>query len=237
MKKKKLILFDIDGTLIHAKQSGVTSWKKRLVQAIREVHGIDLDVDFDVHRYNGGVDKGVISAIARDAGVDPDEVHQKFPQTRLAFHRILREQIASGAVGYKPVESAVSFVTFLQNQAHHEYGVMTGNIEINGWLKLEAAGIREHFSFGVFADEVEDRMALARHALEKAIKHYHHTFAPRDVVIIGDTIHDIRCGKHIGAMTIGVTTGITHGYDDLIKEDADLVVDSLMDERVLHLLG
>ena len=57
------------------------------------------------------------------------------------------------------------------------------------------------------------------------------------MVIIGDTVHDIRCGKHIGATTIGVTTGLTNGYEDLVKEEADLVVDSLMDERVLHLLG
>lgn len=237
MKKKKLILLDIDGTLIHTEQSGVTSWKKRLTQAIREVHGVEISMDFDVHRYNGGVDKGVITAIALDVGLDPKDVHQKFPKTRLAFHRILKEQIASGLVGYKPVAAAVSFVTHLQSQNRHAYGVMTGNIEINGWLKLETAGIRDYFSFGVFADAVDDRMALARHAVSKATNHFQQAFAPRDIVIIGDTVHDIRCGKHIGATTIGVTTGLTNGYEDLVKEEADLVVDSLMDERVLHLLG
>lgn len=237
MKKNKLILFDIDGTLIHTEQSGVTSWKKRLTQAIREVHGVEISMDFDAHPYNGGVDKGVMTAIAQDAGLDPIDVHQKFPQMRLAFHRILKEQIASGVVGYKPVAAAVSLVTLLQKQARHAYGVMTGNIEINGWLKLETAGIRDYFTFGAFADEVDDRMALARHAVSKATKHFKQTFAPRDVVIIGDTIHDIRCGKHIGATTIGVTTGLSHGYEDLVKEHADLVVDSLMDERVVTLLG
>ncbi len=237
MKKKKLILFDIDGTLIHTEQSGVTSWKKRLTQALREVHGVDIGLDFDAHRYNGGVDKGVIMAIARDAGIDPKDCEKKFPQTRMAFHRILRGQIASGVVGYKPIASAVTLVQFLKKQNRHAYGVMTGNIEVNGWLKLETAGIREQFTFGVYADEVEDRMALARHAVAKATQHFVQTFTPRDIVIIGDTVHDIRCGKHVGATTIGVTTGITNGYDDLVKEEADVVVDSLMDERVLHLLG
>lgn len=238
MKKNKLILFDIDGTLVASTHNGVKHWKLRLSKVIKEVYGKEITFEIDAHRYNGGVDRNVLRSIARDAGVTDDaEFDAKFSRVREVFHEALKESVRMHEIDYQAIAPAVSLVEHLRAAKRHFYGLITGNIEINGWFKLEAAGIKEHFSFGAFADEVNDRAQLARHAVEKATKHFMQPFAPRDVIIIGDTVHDIRCGKAVGATTIGVATGLTTSHEDLASEGADLVVDSLMDEQVLHLLG
>ncbi len=238
MKNKKLILFDIDGTLVQTTTNSVEHWKHRIGKVIKEVYGKDVNFEIETKKYNGGVDRNVLRSIARDAGVTDDAVFDaNFSHAREVFHEALKESIGSGAILYRANTEAHELVKLLHAKREHYLGIITGNIEMNAWLKLTTAGMREYFSFGGFADEVNDRAELARHAVEKATKHFKQSFAPREVVIIGDTVHDIRCGKHIGATTIGVTTGLTNGYEDLVKEEADLVVDSLMDERVLHLLG
>ncbi|MDP1722525.1 MAG: HAD hydrolase-like protein [Candidatus Gottesmanbacteria bacterium] len=238
MKKNKLILFDIDGTLVQTTSNSVQHWKHRIGKVIKEVYGKEVDFQIETHRYNGGVDRNVLRSIARDAGVTDDTVFDAhFSKARQVFHDTLKASVESGEILYHAHPAALELVQLLYTKNDHALGLITGNIEINAWFKLDHAGMREYFSFGAFADDVNDRNELARHAVAKATKYFAQSFVPRDVVIIGDTIYDIRCGKHVGATTIGVATGMTHGHDDLVKEGADLVVDSLMDERVLTLLG
>jgi phosphoglycolate phosphatase-like HAD superfamily hydrolase len=116
-------------------------------------------------------------------------------------------------------------------------GLLTGNMRRGAQVKLAHHGLWEHFAFGAFADDSEVRNDLGPHALRRAREHHGVEFAAANVWIIGDTPHDIACGKVIGAKTLAVATG---GYtlEQLRAHTPTVVLEHLEDTaEVMRLLG
>ena len=104
------------------------------------------------------------------------------------------------------------------------------------YWKLEHVGIdTKLFSLFVISDEFEDRISLAKSTFAKLEERAGLVIEPKDTIVIGDAVGDVRCAKAIGAASIITMTG-KHKKDELEVEHPDLLVDSLMDERVLSLL-
>jgi phosphoglycolate phosphatase len=95
-------------------------------------------------------------------------------------------------------------------------------------VKLAHHGLWDHFEFGAFADDSEHRNELGPHALRRARERHGVEFAAANVWVIGDTPHDIACGKIIGARTLALATG---GYtlDQLRQHAPTVVMDNLAD--------
>jgi len=93
-------------------------------------------------------------------------------------------------------------------------GLLTGNMRRGAQVKLAHHGLWDYFAFGAFADDSESRNELGPHALRRAREHHGVDFSAARVWIIGDTAHDIACGKHIGANTLAVASG-GHSIDVL----------------------
>lgn len=237
MPPKKLILFDIDGTLISSSQASVSYWERRLSAVFEEVHHKPITFELDIHAYNGMVDKQVMRKIGEQLGISREAFDEGYPKAKEIFHRVLKKAVSEGKIHYGRIEDAAKVVSLVKKQPHLSYGVLTGNIEVNAWLKLEDAGYHNDFVFGAFGDEAEARSELVTAGLVKAKKHFTYDFQAEDVWIIGDTVHDIRAAKYAGVRSIGVTTGYTAKQTNFEGEGADLVVSSLMDEQVLKLLG
>lgn len=237
MPPKKLILFDIDGTLISSSMASVAYWEKRLSAVFEEVHHTPITFQLDIHAYNGMVDKQVMRKIGEQLGISREAFDAGYPMAKDVFHRILKNAMSEGKIHYGRIEDAAKLVALVKKQSDLAYGVLTGNIEVNAWLKLADAGYKDEFVFGVFGDEAEQRSDLVKGSFAKAEKHFGETFLAENVWIIGDTVHDIRAAKHAGVRSIAVTTGYTSTEGHLLSEGADLVVSSLMDVRVLKLLG
>lgn len=235
---KKLVLFDIDGTLVSTTDASVAHWKRLINTVLMEVFSVPF-VTIDPRRINGKVDYQLMRTIAEDAGIRVSDYERRKPDVFAAFHRELKAAVDSGHITFAAIPEASALVTLLRTKHADTYaiGVVTGNIEKNGWLKLAAGDMKHHFAFGAFADDVFDRAELVAQAIGKARKHFGEAFPVSDVVVIGDTGHDIRAAKANGVRSIGVASGFTHSLEELEKEGADLVVRSLMDERVLGLLG
>ena len=86
-------------------------------------------------------------------------------------------------------------------------GLLTGNIRLGAEIKLRHFGLWEIFQFGGFADDHEDRNHIAAAALERGRRVLGKDLQPQEIVVIGDTPFDVRCGKFIGAKTLAVATG------------------------------
>ncbi len=240
MKKKrsakKLALFDIDGTLIrHVKTSGM-SGLQRFPLSIKAVYGVDVVVDPENWTYNGMIDRGIAWDLVRKKGVSNEEFVRKLPELGKKFSEFL-DQAARTQKLYEPIAEARELVHKVMAADHVDRGVLTGNLEHGGWWKLAHTGFEGYFEFGLFGNEAEDRISLAKMVHARAKKAFGRTYRPTDVVIIGDTVHDIRCAKAIEATVIAVTTGFDADRGKLEQEKPDLLVDSLKDERVAKLLA
>lgn len=235
MKRKKLVLFDIDGTLIYH-VGRKTSWEQRYTKAMQDTYGVRVSFDPPL-KHEGSIERKIAWDELSPMGIDRQSFDERFPQY-IARRMKLFNLDANVEPLYRIVPEARALVqTLSEHPRRYVLGVLTGNAQpIAGW-KLSHAGYSNCFRFGLYGDEADNRIALARLVFEKAKKEFAWRPAPKDIVVIGDTVHDIRCGKAIGAVTIAVTTGMHGDRTVLEKEHPDLIVDSLMDERVLGLLG
>jgi phosphoglycolate phosphatase len=111
-------------------------------------------------------------------------------------------------------------------------GLLTGNMRRGAQVKLAHHGLWGHFEFGAFGDDSEFRNELGPHAVRRALERHGVNFAADDVWIIGDTPHDIACGKIIGARTLAVGTGGAT-VDQLRAHAPTALMENLADTRAV----
>lgn len=231
--KKKLVLFDIDGTLVR-NNIGQTFSSERFENTLNEVFDIKTKIDFQ--RFEGTTDRYIFKTLLSEHGVSEKEFYKRFEEIADSFHKHVIKRTKEKHI-YEQIVKAKELVHLLRKENHIKIGLMTGNIERCAWVKLDQGGYtKESFEFGVFGDTADNRIELAEQVHGKAKTHFQNTFASHEVVVIGDTVWDVRCGQVIGAKTIGVKTGNPGTHKDLDSSKADIVVESLMDEEVLRFL-
>ncbi len=230
--KPTLVLFDIDGTLTNRKGDLKESlW--RFPYAAKKLFGIELSLTVDDYMsYNGWVDKAQFWDQLKGTGVSRREYLKKFPK----FGDYAAEYMKIHAPLYTVNEGGIELLTHLRSQKNVFLGVITGNARKVAQWKLERAGLAQFFSFGLFGDEADSRNELAQKAIGKAKKHFHITFSADQIVMIGDTIYDIACARHVGAKIIFVVTGGKNS-DWSGGQKPDLVVNSLGDPAIREFLG
>lgn len=125
----------------------------------------------------------------------------------------------------------------LQARPQNVLALLTGNLRRGAELKLAHYGLWDFFEFGAFADDHHDRNELGAFARTRAREKYAIDFGTADIDVIGDTPHDIACGKAIGARTIAVTTG-SFSRAELAAHEPDCILDDFSEiDRVLAELG
>jgi phosphoglycolate phosphatase-like HAD superfamily hydrolase len=196
--RDSLLLWDIDGTLISTDRAG----ERSLLLLIRELYGRDLGTKLPVE-LAGRTDTSIARDVLKflDILVTPEE-EKRFRTEYLArLPKTLPEGNTRLHVGVLAALEAI--------HAHPEIhqGLLTGNHEEGARLKLTHVGIWKYFEFGAYSDDSHIRNELGPFALARAKQKLGIDFPPERVYIIGDTPHDIACGKAIGAKTIAVATG------------------------------
>jgi phosphoglycolate phosphatase len=106
-------------------------------------------------------------------------------------------------------------------------GLLTGNVRLGAEIKLRRYQLWDVFETGAFADDHEDRNQIAVAALARGSRVLGRQLRGEEIVVVGDTPHDIRCGQFIGARTLAVATGGAK-LDELKKHQPDWVVGDLM---------
>ena len=207
-------LFDIDGTLLVTKD---LVHYNAINDAMLEVYGIATTIDGIA--YHGKTDLGILRAALHRAGVSAQAFEAKLP----AALDVVCRKVTDSASKIRPkVCSAIPRI--LQNlQASGKLlGVASGNLESVGWHKVEAAGLREFFSFGCFSDQRESRADIFAEGVREARQRIGDE---AKVCFFGDTPEDVKAAKSVGAHIVAVCTGIFPA-DELISYGPDLCVSS-----------
>ncbi|NTU57554.1 MAG: HAD family hydrolase [Chlorobiaceae bacterium] len=196
---RKLVLFDIDGTLVK-----VGSVNRRvLADALIEVYGTEGSTGR--HDFSGKMDGAIIYEVLGNAGLERHEIAEKFDRAKDVYVELFRERARPSDITL--LEGVRELLDELSKRSEILLGLLTGNFEASGRHKLKLPAIDHYFPFGAFADDAFERTDLPRIALERARRMTGTNFSPTDIVIIGDTEHDIRCARVLDARCIAVATG------------------------------
>ncbi|MBC7368888.1 MAG: HAD hydrolase-like protein [Undibacterium sp.] len=215
---KTLLLWDIDGTLITSGGAGI----RALRPALHDLFGITAALD-DID-YAGRTDRHIFRQIFVRHGI---------PDTEENFLRYLDGYIAKlpGELANPNAYVLPGVPVLLAAAAKRPdltQALLTGNVCRAARVKLAHHGLWDFFPFGAFADDSEHRNDLGPHALRRAREHTGVDFPPGRVWVIGDTPHDIACGRAIGARTLAVATG-SHTVAALAEHQPTAVLSDLND--------
>ena len=225
----KLILFDIDGTLVLTGGAGIRAMN-RAGEAVLGISNLLNGVPIA-----GRTDWSILHDALKNVGRDLDD--GLFDDLRARHHHYLREEILQRGHGVKDVMPGIrELLTALQAREDVVLGLLTGNFEEAARIKLEHFDLWRYFRCGAFGDDAADRNALVPFAVERAQECGLANVDYADVIVIGDTPNDVACAQAVGAVAVAVATG-TYTIDQLRETGAPIVLEHLNDtEGFMRLL-
>ena len=213
----RLVLFDIDGTLVHTGGAGTAAFKKTFAAEFNLHHGTEK------MKFAGRTDVSLVREFFRLHGLDETPAHFRQFFDRYVFWL---DQILAHSQG-EPCRGVVPWLAELRALPHPpRLGLLTGNIRLGAEIKLRRFGLWEPFEFGGFADDDEDRNQIAAAAFRRARRLLGKELQPEEVVVVGDTPWDIKCGRFIGARVLAVATGGSK-LEELQRQEPDWAVPDL----------
>src|SRR5215218_5473914 len=222
----RILLWDIDGTLIRSVKTG--GYKEYTIPVLEEVFGTSGRLA-DLH-VSGMTDLQIVFEALNDAGISQEEI---LARADVLVSRLTEEARRVTGNGVKFFELLPGVRETLEAlAAHPRYGsaLVTGNIKPMAELKMELVGLEEFFTLpGAFGDESHNRRDLPARAAERIRKHLQMELAPEQFIVIGDTPNDIDCARHFGARAVAVGTGRFYSTEEILECKPDALVPDLSD--------
>lgn len=203
---KKLLIWDIDGTLVDCGSAG----RLAMDQTFKEL--FDIDHAFEGISMAGRLDQVILKDAFQKHALQDGDLDHFYKR----YEEVLDEVLSQTDVQvYEGIEQVLEF-----SAAHQDIinVISTGNCEVGAWLKLKHAGIDHYFEHGGFGCSFTEREDLVGYIINDIEKKYKVFFDRKNVIVIGDTPHDITSGKHHDTTTVAVLTGhysrdVLQGYD------------------------
>jgi len=210
----KLLLFDIDGTLVTTGRAGVRALNRAFCQVVGIVNALDGV------RLGGKTDPAIVREVFAAYG----NSHQPSAVEEILeiYVSLLPEEVQQ-STNYTVLPGIVPFLENFHSNPNLALGLATGNVERGARIKLERGDLNRFFKFGGFGSDAESRTELVRRAAEKGSRHAGTPLDPRDVFVIGDTPRDVDAGREAGFRTVAVATS-EYTAADLQATGADLVI-------------
>lgn len=218
---QRLILFDIDGTLLTSNGAAGRAFRS----ALQEVFGTWGPTSG--YSFAGKTDPQIARELLQGGEVEPERIDRELERLWELYLERLKPALSEEEMTVFPGVRA------LLDRLHPEpaavLGLLTGNVREGARMKLERAELDFHrFVVGAFGSDHADRRELPEVAIRRAEERFGHRFTGKSVVIIGDTPHDISCGAHLGVRTIAVATG-SYSAEELQACGPDHLLHSLED--------
>lgn len=222
----KLVLFDIDGTLI--RDDGAA--RDAFAEALREVY--DHTAPLDRFDFSGKTDPEITWMVLEESGLDDQTIESRLDALWTAYLRGLEQRLGPASIRVMP--GIRELLERLSQQPGVSLALLTGNIEPGARLKLSPHDLNRYFEFGAFGSDSRFRNELPPVALDRARRLLGHDFELTDLVVIGDSIYDVRCTVPHGSRSIAVATGVTSATL-LRAENPDFFFETLEDtDRVVE---
>ena len=224
--ERKLVLFDIDGTLLTSGGAG----ERALRLGVRDRFGIEED--YRSIEIAGRTDSLIARQIFQKHGI------AETPENLTAFFDGYLHHLGDllPKSNGRLLPGIVELLDALKARPDVVLGLLTGNLQRGAELKLTHYGVWHYFEFGAFADDHHERNELGRFACARAVERAGCAFPPERIYVIGDTPHDIACAHAIGAKAIAVATG-SSSAEQLRAAHADHIFNDLSDlSAVLRVL-
>lgn len=222
---KRLVLFDIDGTLLTTDGAAKRAFRRALV----ETYGVTGPIE--EYDFSGKTDPQIARDLMRAAGLSDAAIDAKSRLLWSRYVEYLGPALADGRQDVRTLPGVPPLLDALDDRPGAAVcGLLTGNIRRGAELKLDAVDLAGRFSTGAFGSDCERRDDLPPVAVERVRTLTGRRFRGREIVVIGDTPHDVTCGRALGVRAVGVGTG-RHTADALAEAGADAVLSDLADTQ------
>jgi phosphoglycolate phosphatase-like HAD superfamily hydrolase len=223
---QRLVLFDIDETMVSSHGAGRRALEKAMTEVLKR------PISCEGHSLSGKTDPQICFEVLSAHGVERDAVERLLPDIFEVYLPALVVEVDRSAE-FKIHAGVVDLLERLQAHDEAYLGLLTGNIEPGARVKLGKFQLNDYFSFGAFGSDAHNRMDLPAVAHRRAQDIFKCSFAPEELVIIGDARNDVLCAQGYGAKAVAVCTGKTT-KETLAELKPDHLFDSLEDTcRVL----
>ncbi len=223
----RLVLFDIDGTLVHTGGAGIKAFAKVFATEFGVHNGVEKI------RFAGRTDVSLVREFFGMNGIPatPENFQRFFESYVFWLDHILAQshtEACPGIWGFIADARALPQPPVI--------GLLTGNIRLGAEIKLRHFDLWKEFETGGFADDHEDRDQIAAAAHRRGSRVLNRKLRGEEILVIGDTPLDIRCGRAIGAKVLAVATGGAK-FDELKPHKADWTVEDLTRVRASEVCG
>jgi phosphoglycolate phosphatase len=222
----RLVLFDIDGTLLSSEGIGRTAMRR----ALGSIFGSPGN---PAYRYDGKTDRQIVRDVMRLEGHSDEYIDSQMEKLIETYLEGLRENAKSGNFNVRPLVGVAELLDALEPRKDVVLGLLTGNVEPGARTKLIAAGINpDRFRVNAFGSDHEHRPELPAIAQRRASEKLGLDIERGRMIVIGDTPADIACGRSLGAKAIGVASG-HYTVEQLQEHDPYAVFPSLANTQQL----
>jgi len=197
---QKLVLFDIDGTIM----TGGGSGKRAMDRALLEIFG--TAGSSNSYSFGGKTDRQIVLDLIGKTGVPAETILEKMGVVFDLYIEALKEEVLLDA-RRRLLPGVRELLGLLYERGDAVLGLLTGNIERGAKIKLTSFELHSYFVVGAYGDDAISRNDLPEIAVERARRLTNKLFQEKNIVIIGDTPLDIECGLKVNAKSIAVATG------------------------------
>jgi phosphoglycolate phosphatase len=230
----RIILWDIDGTLVRSRRNGF--FRDYTAPVLLRVFGTEGRLgEIPV---SGMTDLQIVAEALRDEGFTAEQVRGRAAELVPVYLEEL-ERVTRAEEVFYALAGARAALEALEREPRYLNSLLTGNVEPAARLKLRLVGLADFFRLpGAFGEDSHDRRDLPAVARDRLGRHLGLDLRPEQLVVIGDTPNDIACARHFGARAVAVATGRSYTPADLLAHNPDALLPDLADtDLLLHTLA
>lgn len=216
MKFRKLLIWDIDGTLLNCGSAGRIAMDKTFFKMFGIKNGFD-DISMA-----GRLDSAILSDAIGKHKLDCIELEAFYTAYEVELEEVLNHSKVD------VLNNVIDILEYCEKQGDILNAIGTGNCEVGAKLKLKHAGLQEFFDFGSYGCGSDTRINLVNRIIVEAKEQFDSSLQDEDIFVIGDTPHDIESGKVNGVKSIAVATG-QYSKLDLDRYEPDFIFDNISD--------